>query len=63
MTDETTLPQVMSDDEMETLVQCHLYSYDGEYNAHATPNYRYCQPSTPCYRYVFGEGYWEMENA
>jgi len=63
MTKETRLPQVMTDDEMDTLVQCNLYSYDGENDAHATPNFRYCQKSTPCYRYDFDEQLWEMENA
>lgn len=59
----STLPVVLTDDEMHALVDANLYGYDGEHNAHATPNYRYCKPGTPGYSFDFDEGLWHREGA
>jgi len=61
MKDETALPQILTDDEMDALVQANLYEYDGDEDAHATPNYRYCKPETPCYAFDWDESVWKLE--
>jgi len=59
--DESALPQILTDDEIQALVDANLYEFDGEHDDHATPNYRYCKPETPCYQYDFDEAIWKQE--
>ena len=62
MNDENALPQILTDDEMDNLVQCNLYEYYGVHDSHATPNFRYCQPSTPGYTYDWEEAVWKVDS-
>ena len=61
MDEKSTMPAYLTDDEMQTLVDCKLYAFDGDEDQFAIPNYRYCQPSTPRYQFDFDEQAWTME--